>query len=295
LRVEGEAPRVGIALSGGVAKVVAHVGILRALNEASIPIHAISATSGGAIIGAFYAAGYSVDHMEEIAREISWKRLRRVTLPRLGLFSNEPLERFLVERLGNKRFEELEIPLAVVTANLTTGQKEVFTRGEIAPVIRASCSIPQLFAPVVINGCLIADGGLVEYLPVQTLAELGCDIKVGVNLGGVRNWHAQNPKNFLEVALRVIGFVSQRNARISEEAADYVIRPNLSHFGPFDLERADELIRVGYQHGLDAVPRLRALIEERSGGHPEERRDWSRLMRWFRDHTPLGPLGRKQL
>jgi NTE family protein len=286
-------PRVGLALSGGIAKVVAHIGILRALREASIPIHALAATSGGSIIGAFYAAGYSIEEMEDLAREISWKKLTRVTIPKLGLLSNEKLERFVTDRLGDRRFEELEIPLAVVGSDLTTGQKAVFRSGEIGPPIRASCSIPQLFSPVAINGNLIADGGLVEYLPVQTLDEFGCDLRIGVNLGGVRNWHLKDPKNFVEVALRVVGFVSQRNARVSEEHADYVIRPNLSDFGPYDLHRSEELIRVGYEYGRRAAPTVAALIQEKARQRPTEGRDWGRIVRWFRKNSPLQAFGRK--
>ncbi len=282
-------PKVGVALSGGFAKVVAHIGILRALTEAKIPIHAISATSGGAIIGAFYAAGWSPDAMEQIARDISWRKLTRVTLPRLGLLSNEKLEKFVTERLGHPRFEDLRTQFAVVGADLTTGRKAVYTSGDIGPPIRASCSIPQLFTPVEINGSLVADGGLAEYLPIQTLDELGCDVKIGVNLGGIRNWHMKDPKNFVEVGLRVIGFVSQRNARISETLADHVIRPNLADFGPYDLDRSDELIRIGYQYGLRACPAIQQLIRDRSEPRPDE----GRIVRWLRQHSPLEALMRR--
>jgi NTE family protein len=279
-------PKVGLALSGGFAKVIAHIGILRALTEARIPVHAISATSGGSIIGAFFAAGWSPDQMEEIARDISWRRLTRVTLPRLGLLSNEKLEKFVTERLGHPRFEDLKIPFAVVGADLTTGKKAVYTSGDIGPPIRASCSIPQLFTPVEIDGNLVADGGLAEYLPVQTLDRFGCDIKIGVNLGGIRNWHMKDPRNFVEVGLRVIGFVSQRNARISEEAADCVIRPNLADFGPYDLDRSDELIRIGYEYGRRAVPEIQQILRDRSTRRPEE----GRVVRWLREHSPFPTL-----
>jgi NTE family protein len=224
--------------------------------------------------------------MERLASEISWRKLTRVGIPRLGLLSNERMERFLVERLGDIRFEDLKIPLAVVGADLSTGRKAVFTRGPLAPAIRGSCSIPQLFAPVAIDGHLIADGGLVEYLPVQTLSELGADIRIGINLGGVRNWHLRDPKNLLEVALRVIGFVSQQNARESEMLADHVVRPDLAEFGPYDLDRAKELIRVGYEYGQRSAPIIRAILEERGAALPEEG-DWTRMVRWLRDHSPL--------
>jgi NTE family protein len=284
-------PRVGLALSGGFAKVIAHIGILRALTEARIPIHAIAATSGGSIIGAFFAAGWTPDQMEPIARDISWRKLTRVTLPRLGLLSNEKLERFVTERLGHPRFEDLKIPLAVIGADLTTGKKAVFTSGPIGPPIRASCSIPQLFTPVEINGSLVADGGLAEYLPIQSLDVLGCDVKIGVNLGGIRNWHMRDPRNFVEVGLRVIGFVSQRNARISEELADYVIRPNLADFGPYDLDRSEELIRIGYEAGRRAIPEIQQIIRERSAPRPEE----GRIVRWLRDHSPFQTLIKRNL
>jgi NTE family protein len=285
-------PRVGLALSGGVAKVVAHVGILRAFEEAGIPIDAVSATSGGTIIGAFYCAGTSITEMESLADELSWKKLTRVTIPRLGLLSNEKLERFVLERLPAKNFEDLEKPLAVVTADLTTGRKAVFTNGPLAAPIRASCSIPQLFPPVSIDGHLVADGGLVEYLPIQTLEEFDCDVRIGINLGGVRNWHMRDPKNFFEVALRVIGFVSQRNARVSESFADHVVRPNLAEFGPYDLDRAADLIRVGYEAGRQAVPAIQAILDARTKQLPEQG-EWTRMIRWLKDNSPLQVFGRR--
>lgn len=284
-------PRVGVALSGGIAKVVAHVGILRAFDEAGVPVDAIAACSGGSIIGAFYAAGWTPERMAEVARELSWKKLTRVTLPRMGLLSNERMETFVTDRLGDIRFEDLRIPFAVVAANLTTGKKAVYRSGRIGPPIRASCSIPQLFAPVELDGQLIADGGLVEYLPVETLDEIGCELKVGVNLGGIRNWHAKDPKNLFEVALRVVGFVSQRNARLSETHAHYVLRPDLSGFGPYDLDRSEELIRVGYECGKRAAPDILGLLDLRD--EPEEEGEWTRMVRWLRKHSPLQPFGRR--
>lgn len=272
---------VGLALSGGIAKAIAHIGVLRALVEARVPVHAVSATSGGAIVGSFFAAGHTIPEMEEIARSISWKRLATVTIPKLGLLSNAGVEHLLDTQLAVRRFEELRIPLAVVGANLSTGRKAVFTSGKIAPAVRASCSIPQLFTPVEIDGDLISDGALVEYLPIETLADLGCELKFGVNLGSIRDWHEKTPGNIFEIALRTTGFVSQRNAAESEKFADYVIRPDLSAFGPYELHRADELLAAGHEAGTCAAPRLLDLIGERQAAS-EKGVDWSRIVRWFR-------------
>jgi NTE family protein len=292
--MDDNGPRVGVALSGGVAKVVAHIGILKAFTEAGIPVHAIAAASGGSIIGAFFAAGRSAEEMTEIASEVSWKRLTRVTIPRLGLLSNEKMERWIEEKLDGMRFEDLRIPLAVVGADLTTGRKAVFRTGPLGPPIRATCSIPQLFSPVTIDGHLVADGGLAEYLPVETLGDLGCDVKIAVNLGGIHDWHMKDPRNFLEVALRVIGFVSQRNARTSERLADHVIRPDLSMFGPYDLDRSEELVRAGYEAGRRAAPGILAHLAELGTSRPETG-DWKRLVHWLRDHSPLPLFGQKEI
>ena len=164
--------------------------------------------------------------------------------------------------------------------------KAVFTRGKIGPAVRASTSIPQLFTPAKIDGDFICDGALAEYLPIETLDEFRCDLKFGVNLGSIRDWHEKAPGNMFEIALRTIGFVSQRNASISEKAADFVIRPDLSGFGPYELHRSDELLAAGYEAGMRAAPRLLGLIAEQQAERAEGG-DWSRVIRWFRHHSPL--------
>jgi NTE family protein len=273
-----EEPRVGVALSGGIAKVIAHVGVLRALVEAGIPIHAVAATSGGAIVGALFAAGLPPAEIERIARGASWKKLTRVTIPKLGLLSSERIGQFVVENGGRRTFEELDLTFAVVGANLSTGGKVVFTRGELGPALRATCAIPQVFTPAPIDGDLISDGGLVEYLPIETLRDLGCDVTIGVNLGSVRSWD-EDPRNLIEVALRVMSFVAQRNAVLSERLADHVIRPDLSAFSPHDLDRAHELVEIGYAAGRAALPALTELLKrkrrERTRGG---RGPWRRLL-----------------
>ncbi|MAF27005.1 MAG: hypothetical protein CME07_03965 [Gemmatimonadetes bacterium] len=257
---------IGVALSGGVARVSAHIGVLRALEEAKIPIRAIAGTSGGSLVGAYYAAGRSSDEIVELARNLSWKRLSNVTLPKMGLFSNEKMEKLINEELGHARFEDLPVPFAVVGADLTTGKKIVFTRGSVAAAVRGSCSIPQVFTPVMIDGHLIADGGLVEYLPIQTLQSMGCEVTVGVNLGSTRNWEA-HPRNFLELALRVIGYVSQRNAAVSERYASVVIHPDLADFGSYDLDRVDDLVECGYQSARRVLPSIHAALEANANRH----------------------------
>jgi NTE family protein len=263
IAAKSQAPDLGLALSGGTAKVMAHIGVLLALEEAGLPPRVLSATSGGSVIAVAYAAGLTPHELAERAKVLNWRQLAKVGLPRLGLLSSRPIEDFVVDLLGDLRFEDLDPPVLVVTTNLLTGAKTVFRQGRIAPVVRASCSIPQIFAPVEIDGGLYTDGGVIEYLPVETLLSAGASVNVGVNLGAYHDF-SRAPKNLLGMMLRVTSLVASRNARASSRLADLVLKPDLSKFGGFDLGAAAEMIDVGYHCTQEVIPRLRELLEERT-------------------------------
>ena len=253
-------PRFGLALSGGTAKSIAHIGVLRALEEAGLRPDLLVGTSGGSLIGVVYASGAGIDRMVEMATEINWRHLARVRIPRLGLFSNKGVAEFVRDAVGDLEFEDLVIPTHVVTTDLLSGEKVVFSEGPVAPAVQASCSIPQIFSPVEIDGGLYADGGFVEYLPVQTLRERGAEVAIGVHLGAYADF-TEPPRHLLSLILRTIGIVAVRNARTSAALADVVIAPDLRGFASFDLKRADELVEVGYRAGCEAVPAIRAALE----------------------------------
>ncbi len=252
--------RVGVALSGGTAKVIAHVGVLKALEEAGLAPDVLAGTSGGSLIAVLYASGLTVKELEDLADEVNWRKLANVHLPKLGLLSSQRIEDFVRELVGDLRFEDLKIPTDVIATNLLTGEKTVFSSGMVAPIIRASCSIPQIFGPVRVNGGLYTDGGVIEYLPIETLLERHCRVNVGVHLGAYMDF-SEPPRHLLGMIMRVIGLVAVRNARASEKLADVIIKPDLRDFGGFDLKRADEMIEVGYQCGLAAVPQILACLE----------------------------------
>ena len=253
---------LGIALSGGTAKVIAHIGVLLALDEAGLAPRVVAGTSGGSIIAVAYGAGFTPSEMVERARALNWRKLASIRLPKLGLLSSEPVEEFMVDLVGDLRFEDLDPPVLVVTTNLLTGAKTVFREGRIAKVVRASCSIPQIFSPVEIDGGLYTDGGVIEYMPVETLLGAGAAVNVGVNLGAYRDF-SKAPRNLLGMMLRITSLVASRNARASGRLADLVLKPDLAHFGGFDFTVAEEMIEVGYKTAQEQIPFLRELLEER--------------------------------
>ncbi|HKK72283.1 MAG TPA: patatin-like phospholipase family protein [Candidatus Krumholzibacteria bacterium] len=273
-------PTLGLALSGGTAKSIAHIGVLQAIEEAGLRPDVIAGTSGGSLIAVVYASGVGTDRMVEMAGRVNWRRLARVRIPRLGLFSNQGVAELVRDTVGDLTFEDLEIPTHVVTTDLLSGGKAVFSHGPVAPAVQASCSIPQIFSPVEIGDGLYADGGFLEYLPLPTLRDIGCTTMVGVHLGSFADF-TPRPGHLLAMIMRTIGIVAVRNAREAVPLADVLIEPDLRGFHSFDLKRHEELIEVGYRAGTAAVPHILAALDRRPSPIPWPDRLRTRLLGWW--------------
>ncbi len=252
--------RIGLALSGGTAKSVAHIGVLRAFEEHGISIDFLSATSGGSVVAALYAGGKSVHEIERLAGGMQWWQLAGLTLPRLGFLSGDKISEFIVDQIGDIEFSDLRIPLLVIATDLTGNSKMVFSEGRVALACQASSSIPQIYSPVEIQGHSIVDGGLIEYMPVQSLSTFGEMFKIGINIGKSSAKSRKKPKHVLEVIMQVTAFVAQFNAGISEKEADFVVNPDLSRYHPFALHKASEMIEIGYETTVKAMPDLKDAI-----------------------------------
>jgi len=265
---------VGLALSGGTAKSLAHIGVLKALDERGIAIDYLAGTSGGSIVAALYAAGKSVKALERLAGGIRWSDLAGPAFSRLGLLSSERIRRFIVDEIGDADFRDLRIPLAIVAADLTTGGKSIFIEGKVAVACRASSSIPEFYTPVEIGGHSLVDGSLVEHVPLETLVSFGEMFAIGVNLGHERG-RAKEPRNILQLATLITDFIAQRNAAVSERLADFMIHPRLEEFSPFALNKASDLIEKGYREAKAGMDDLETALEARRSG-PRDRRHGTR-------------------
>jgi NTE family protein len=257
-------PALGLALSGGTAKSVTHVGVVKALVEAGIPISYIAGTSGGSIVGSMFASGMPISTMEAVATNMSWRKLVSIRLTRLGFVSSQRIEDFVVETIGNLQFEDLAVPCAVVATNLVTGETKVFRSGPVARAVRASCSIPQIYLPVEIDGEYFVDGGLSQYLPVETAQEMGAEFVLASHLAPVDPSY-RRPQNILQLVVQVTGLMARKNFPISEAKADYVVHPNVDAYSSFDFEHAAEMIEIGYDATRRVIDDLKEKWE-RSGG-----------------------------
>ena len=242
-------PTIGIALSGGAARGNAHVGVLRALLKTIFAIDCIAGTSAGSIVGGALAAGMSLDEIEEFGRKLRWRHIGRVTMSRLGVQSNERLEKYLRARLPISQFEDLPIPFAAVATDLKTGAAVVMRdQGDVPFAIRASCTIPGWYVPVTDEqGRQLVDGGLVAVIPSTVARSLGADIVIAVDVNG-------DGATFLErhsfCRWRVVAIdagVSENCSHYQLESADLVIRPKVGHIRWDQIRRADELIAAGYR------------------------------------------------
>jgi NTE family protein len=247
--------RVGIALSGGTAKTIAHIGVLEALEQAGVEIACIAGTSGGAVVGALYAAGFTIPELKALARGLKWKNLARLSFPRLGILSNDTIHRFVSDLLGDRKFHQLRIPMAVVATNLLTGDRVIIREGSVALAAQVSSTIPQLFSPVCIGEEMYVDGGIAEFLPVAALRDaFAPDVMVGVNLG--MPGRLPRPRNLIHMAMLLGTIVARQSMSRTEHLADVIIRPDTRLFHPFDLEASQALIEVGFQGTAEKMPEL---------------------------------------
>src|SRR5579864_268679 len=249
-------PAIGVALGGGFARGIAHIGVLRVLEQEGIPIRVITGTSVGALIGACYCSGLSLAEMEEVARNTRFTTFARWTLSRFGFASNDRMVRFLTSTLKVKTFEELRIPLGITATDFNTGQGVVFHSGSIVEPVRASCAYPGMFLPVEIRGRYLVDGMLSHPVPTRPLREMGADRVLAVHLKGT--WATGGaPRHLFDVIGQSFAIAQDAMSSVWQSAADLIVEPDVAGFGYDDFKRSAELIEVGAMAMQQALPEVR--------------------------------------
>jgi NTE family protein len=258
-----ERPRVGLALSGGAARGIAHVGVLRVLSEHDVPIDCIAGTSAGSLVGGALAAGMTLDEIEEIGRHLRWRDMGRATLSRLGVQSNARMEDYIRARFPTTRFEELRIPFAAVATDLRAGSAVVMSgKGDVAFAIRASCTIPGWYVPVTDeSGRQLVDGGLVANVPTAAARSLGADVVIAVDVNFEGAKFLGPPQSAIGVMLQSMMVVQRTAAMHQWQDADLVITPKVGHIRWDEMTRAGELTAAGREAALSTVEKIKHLIE----------------------------------
>lgn len=260
-------PRVGIALAGGFARGIAHIGVLRVLREAGIPVDVVSGTSVGALIATAYCAGTSLEIMERVAYETKFTDFGRWTPSWLGLATNLRLEQFVARMTPVKRFEELQKPLAIATTDINLGLPVYYHGGPIGPPLRASCAYPGLFVPVKYEGRTLVDGFLTALVPIEGALILGAELIIAVYLeaGAV-----EEPRTFTDVLSRSFTIIQKHADLEWRKEADVIIEPDVTPFLWDDFSKTSQLIRAGEEAALKALPAIRAAVESKTVHSTEE-------------------------
>ena len=252
-------PRIGLALSGGVSRGPAHIGVLNVLAREDIPIDCVAGVSAGSIIGAAFCAGIPLEEMNELAQKIGWRRVARPVWPRRGFLSFKKLERFLVELIGDLDFQQLKIPFVVVATNLLSGEPVVLQEGRVATAVHASCAVPGFIEPVERDGLLLGDGGVSCNLPGKQVRALGADYVIGVDLMQPHLRRRIGPFRFGAMALETL---IQRSGG-GLESADCLIQPALAGFNSLNFGRAQFLIERGELAAQQQRDAILAALNER--------------------------------
>jgi len=251
-------PRMGLALAGGFARGIAHIGVLRVFREAGIPIDVVAGTSVGALIATAYCAGVPLETMERVAYETKFSEFGRWTPSWLGLATNYRLEQFLERMTSVKRFEELQKPLAIATTDINAGLPVYHCGGAIVPPLRASCAYPGLFVPIQFEGRTLVDGFLTALVPVEGALLLGAEVVIAVYLeaGAIGE-----PRTFTDVLSRSFNIIQKHADLEWRQHADVVIEPDVTPYVWDDFSKSGEMIRAGEEAALKSLPAIRSVLE----------------------------------
>lgn len=333
MNLMGERPRVGLALAGGGAKGLAHIGVLKWMEDNRVPVDAIGGTSMGGLVGGIYATGREPAEIQKFVEGIEWGVVLgpAVQYRELGIRRKEDLQSFpALFTLGYKKgklrlpaglnaghqvgllldrvvtgyarlesFDALPTPFRCVAADLLTGDKVVFSRGPLDVALRATMSLPGIFAPLQYEDKLLVDGGIVDNIPADVVRKMNVDVVVAVDLGMVRVDGAQ-PISILDVASRSIDIMLRRNEIESLKNANIVVKPDVTGYSTLGFKDIDKVIQIGYEAAAARAAELKryALGEAEWKAHVasrQARRQTGEGKREFVEVTGVAPREAKEL
>jgi len=247
--------KVTLALGGGSARGLAHIGVLKVLERENVPIDMIVGTSMGSLIGAGHAAGIPTSTMETLAYSFSANKLLDPTIPTMGLLAGEKLEAVIREILDNKTFADCRIPFAAVTTNIETGEEVVHESGDLVKIVRASCSWPGIFNPVKMDDKFLVDGGIKNSIPTKIARALGADYVLAVDVGFCVK---EGPmKNIFQMILQAFQITGEELNRYQTIDADFVIKVDLGNIDQAAFDRSREAVEKGAAAAEKAMPQLK--------------------------------------
>ncbi|MBV7503849.1 patatin-like phospholipase family protein [Bacillus sp. sid0103] len=258
-----EHPKIGLALGSGGARGFAHLGVIKALKDAGIPIHLIAGSSMGALVASFYGAGIDMDRLYKLSTAFKRKYFLDFTVPKMGFISGKKVKEFIKVFTHGKNIEDLSIPIGIVATDLLTGEKVVFKTGPVADAVRASISIPGIFVPEKYNGRILVDGGVSDRVPVSVAKEMGADIVIAVDVSRVKR--NAEITSIYDVIMQSIDIMQAEIINNREIAANVMIRPPVELYSSRAFTNIVEIINLGEEEAIKHFTQIKTVIEQWKG------------------------------
>ncbi|MBN1644193.1 MAG: patatin-like phospholipase family protein [Dehalococcoidales bacterium] len=259
--------KVGLALGGGAARGLAHIGVLDVLEREEIPIDMIAGTSMGAIVGSIYSRTRNVKLMRELAIAFGSRKIRYFsdfTVPRTGLIKGHRIENELRTAIGaDTRFRDLSIPFSCVAVDIDTGEEIVIKEGKVWEAVRASASVPVVFTVPKLDGRYLVDGGLLNPVPTKTVRDMGADFIISVNVLPYKSVSDNREPNIFSIMMKAFYILDSKFIETSIQGSDVVIQPDVTAIAFTDFQRAEECIEKGELAAWSLLPEIKRKLSIR--------------------------------
>lgn len=262
--------KVGLVLGGGGPRGLAHIGVIKVLEENNIPIDFVAGTSIGAMIGGFYACTKDIKKVEEIALGVGKKMIFSLLDPSFkdGLLGGDKIKKFIENNIDKVDFDDLKIPLRIVATDFKSGEAVVINSGDVASAIRASISLPLIFKPIKRESKLLVDGGLSLPVPVEVMRDMGADFIIAVNLNA--DFFSDNDKadkrfTLYKTAETSINILQHNLSYQNVRGADIVISPRVGKTSWSKFLDGGEVIITGEESAREIIPQIKEMLEKDSG------------------------------
>ncbi|MBI5376182.1 MAG: patatin-like phospholipase family protein [Candidatus Schekmanbacteria bacterium] len=252
--------KIAVVLGAGASRGFAHIGVLKILEANKIPINMVVGTSAGSFVGSLYAYGYDGFELQKIALTMEKDVIVDFTIPDNGFVKGEKIENFINNALKNTPIEKLKIPFYAVATKIPEGKEIVFGKGNTGLAVRASCSIPGIFRPVIITDKMYIDGGVVSPVAVDAARRLGADVVIAVDI--LADLDKEKPTGTIDTILHSINIMYSKLAISQLADADIVIRPKVGYIDTTEFEKRHEAIIEGEKAALEAMPQINSIITE---------------------------------
>jgi NTE family protein len=251
--------KVALVLGAGASRGFAHIGVIKVLEANGVPVHMVVGTSAGSLVGSLYASGMDGFQIQKLAIGIQKGEIADICIPDNGFIKGELLEAFVNKQVKNLPMEKLNLPFYAVATNIQTGREMVFGRGNTGTAVRASCSIPGVFRPVVLGGMMYVDGGVVSPIAIDAAKRQGADIVIAVDISS--DLDKAQPDGTVATILQSVNIMYSKISENQLPRADVVIRPKVGKIGSSDFDSRHEAIMEGEKAANEAMPKIKEIMD----------------------------------